>query len=80
MNKNSKKKRIKKRVDIWQKTGLLLEEIKCDELRAPNYYKKNQALLNEMLKYAFEHRTVRLSSGLIEQQKLFMKYYKQKNE
>ncbi len=72
---NLKKEEIKRWVDIWQKAGSSLEEIKFNELRSANYYKKNQALLNEMLKYAFEHRTVRLSSGLIEQQRIFMKYH-----
>ena len=71
---NLKKEEIKRWVDIWQKAGSSLEEIKFNELRSANYYKKNQVLLNEMLKYAFEHRTVRLSSGLIEQQRIFMKY------
>ena len=72
---NLKKEEIKRWVDIWQKADSSLEEIKFNELRSANYYKKNQALLNEMLKYAFEHRTVRLSSGLIEQQRIFMKYH-----
>jgi len=73
---NLKREEIKRWVDIWQKAGSSLEEIKFNELRSANYYKKNQAILNEMLKYAFEHRTVRLSSGLIEQQRIFMKYHK----
>ena len=73
---NLNKEGIKRWVDIWQKAGSSLEEIKLNELRAVNYYEKNQALLNEMLKYAFEHRTVRFSSGLIEQQQIFMKYHK----
>jgi hypothetical protein len=56
-------------IKIWQQAGDALESIRLQELRSANYYAKNQSLLNEMLQYAFDHRTVRFSSGLIEQQK-----------
>jgi len=69
---------IKKWVYIWEKASSSLQEIKLYELRSDNYYQKNRLLLNEMLRYAFENRTVRFSSGLIEQQQIFMKF-KRKN-
>lgn len=72
-------KEIEKWVNIWGKAGSALDEIKLKELRAVDYYNHNQALLNEMLRYAFEHRETRLSSGLIEQQKIFMKLKKKLN-
>jgi len=72
--KDIDRKTIKKWIDIWEKAGASLQKIKFNELRSYNYYQKNQLLLNEMLRYAFEHRTVRLSSGLIEQQQIFMKF------
>ena len=67
---------IKKWVETWKKTGSLLDKVKLKELRAADYYSRNQMFLNEMLRYAFEHRETRLSSGLIEQQKIFMKLNK----
>ena len=72
------KKNIKKWIDAWDKAGVSLNEIKLNELRSHDYYQKNKALLNEMLTYAFENRTIRYTSGLVEQQQLFMKYYKLK--
>lgn len=72
------RKTIKKWIYIWKKASSSLQNIKLYELRSDNYYQKNQLLLNEMLRYAFENRTVRFSSGLIEQQRIFMKL-KRKN-
>ncbi len=65
----------KKWVEIWQHAGNALEDIRLQELRAPDYYSRNMHLLNEMLAYAFEHRVVKLSSGLVQQQQIFMKHY-----
>ena len=67
------RKTMKKWVDIWKKARSSLQGIKLYELRSDKYYQKNQLLLNEMLRYAFENRTIRFSSGLIEQQRIFMK-------
>jgi hypothetical protein len=33
-----------------------------------------------MLQYAFDHRTIRKTSGLIEQQRIFKKFYKKADE
>ena len=74
--KKTKIKKIEKWVNTWKKAGPALDEVKLKELRSVDYYNHNQALLNEMLRYAFEHREPRLSSGLIEQQKIFMKLKK----
>lgn len=76
----SERKTIKKWIDVWQETGKALQELKIQELRADDYYEKNKRLLNEMLQYAYEHRTVRLTSGLVEQQRYFMKLRKNMNE
>ncbi len=70
---NYNRKQIEKWVETWEKASSALNREKIKELRASDYYSKNQMLLNEMLQYAFEHRKIRLSSGLIEQQKMFMK-------
>ena len=63
----------KKWIKTWEKAAVALAEVKIKELRAPDYYESNRALLNAMLIYAFEHRTIRLTSGLVEQQKIFMR-------
>ncbi len=71
---DSKKIEIKKWVDTWEKASFSLRKVKSDELSANDYYIKNQLLLNEMLRYAFEHKVIRLSSGLVEQQQIFMRF------
>ena len=45
---------------------------KQHELRGYEY-DKNQAILDEMLQWACDHRRTRLTSGLVEQQRMFMK-------
>ena len=37
------------------------------------HYEKNRKMLDQMLQYACENSTPRSSSGLVEQQRLFMK-------
>ncbi len=69
----SERKTIKKWINAWKEASSALQEIKIQELQSDDYYEKNKQFLNEMLQYAYEHRTVRLSSGLVEQQKFFMK-------
>ena len=74
--KDSKRKKIEKWIETWEKAGLALDRVKLNELRACDHYSQNIVLLNEMLQYTFEHREIRLSSCLVEQQKLFMKLNK----
>lgn len=62
---------IKRWKDAWDKAGSALAKIKAAELRDEDYYFKNLPLLNEMLNYAVEHRTVKKTSGLVIQQQLF---------
>lgn len=76
MNK-SKTEDIKKWINTWEKADSALAKVKLEELRADDYYQKNQAILDEMLQYAFDNSEPRLSSGLVEQQKYFMKLHKQ---
>lgn len=77
--KKTNKKEIAKWIKTWEKAGSALNRIKLNELRSGSYYSQNQMLLNEMLRYAFEHRETRLSSGLVEQQQIFMKLKKEKS-
>jgi len=74
------KRELRKWIKQWEKTGSALKKAKIKELRAPDYYEKNKYILNEMLKYAFEHRKVSLNSGLVEQQRLFKKMREKEKE
>jgi hypothetical protein len=65
-------------VKTWQTAALSLENIKRNELRAYDYYEKNRILLDEMLQYACDNSKNRLSSGLVEQQRIFKKYMEAK--
>ncbi len=76
---DSKRKEIEKWIETWEKAESALDKVKLNELRADDYYSQNQMFINEMLQYAFEHHEPRLSSGLVEQQRLFMKLKKQMN-
>jgi len=70
--KDSDQKQTKKWIETWKHAGVALKEIKRRELQ--NFdYEKNQATIDEMLQWAFDHRKVRLTSGLVEQQRCFMK-------
>ena len=64
--------KMEKCVEAWKRAGSALEEVKRRELRAYDY-DKNQAVLDEMLQWACDHRRIRLTSGLVEQQRMFMK-------
>ena len=59
-------------IQTWQQAGRALQQIKLHELRSYDYA-KNLPILDDLLQWAYEHRTVRLTSGLVEQQRLFMK-------
>jgi len=67
----TKDKQIKNWVAGWLKTGDKLSAIKRKELREESYYEKNRDILNGMLQYACDHKTIRKSSGLVEQQRIF---------
>lgn len=60
-------------VKTWQKAAVSLQKVKAEELRSKDYYEKNRKVLDEMLQYACDTGKVRLSSGLVEQQRLFMR-------
>jgi hypothetical protein len=69
---HDEKKLMKKWVETWKRAGPILEEIRKDELR--NFdYQKNKQIIDEMLQWAIDHAKPRLSSGLVEQQRWFMK-------
>lgn len=63
-------------VHTWQQAGEALKDIKRQELQNFDYH-KNLPLIDVMLQWAYEHRTPRLTSGLVEQQRWFMKMREQ---
>lgn len=73
---DSEKKQIAKWVDTWKRAGHALKEVKRRELREYDYF-KHQAIIDEMLQWAHDHRKVRLTSGLVEMQSYFLKMKEQ---
>lgn len=59
-------------IESWKRASVALKAVKRHELRTYDI-QKNQAIVDGMLQWAFENRELRLSSGLVEQQHLFMK-------
>ena len=70
--KTSPQENAQRWIESWKRASVALKAVKRHELRTYDYA-KNQAIVDGMLQWAFEHRKVRLSSGLVEQQHLFMK-------
>ncbi len=70
--KESDKKQIRLWIETWKKAGAALEEIRRRELESSDYG-KNQDIIDNMLQFACENRKPRLTSGLVEQQRWFMK-------
>lgn len=73
MRSDYKQEETKKWVDTWQIAAGALNDVKKNELCDPDYYEKNRKILDGMLQYACENAKIRLSSGLVEQQRLFIK-------
>jgi hypothetical protein len=72
----NEKQQLRAWVQTWQQAEKALKDIKQQELRHYDY-EKNWPLIDSMLQWAYEHRTERLTSGLIEQQRWFMKLREQ---
>jgi hypothetical protein len=68
----SDREAIKKWVETWKTAASALDKIRRDELTAFDY-EKNFEIIDSMLQYACDHAETRLTSGLVEQQRLFMK-------
>lgn len=75
--KNIDKIEIKNWVRDWENAGLALEGLKKISLRSYNY-EKNQKIVDELLQLAYDYHTVRYHSGLVEQQKVFIKLREKK--
>ena len=70
--KTSSQENAQRWIESWKRASATLKAVKRHELRTYDYA-KNQSIVDGMLQWAFEHRKVRLNSGLVEQQRLFMK-------
>ena len=70
--KTSSQENVQQWVESWKRASAALKAVKRHELRTYDYA-NNQAIVDGMLQWAFENRELRLSSGLVEQQRLFMK-------
>ncbi len=68
----SDEKTIRLWIETWKKAGNALEEIKRHESESFEYV-KHQEVMDNTLQSACEHRKPRLTSGLVEQQRWFMK-------
>ena len=59
-------------VEHWRRVGPILARIRREELRAFRY-EDNIELVDSLLQLGYELRSERSTSGLVEQQRLFMK-------
>ena len=66
---------VKKWVSCWNRADRALRKIKMQELRKYDY-QRNSHLIDEMLEWACSHSQRRKGSGLILQQRIFMKLKK----
>ncbi len=59
-------------IESWKCASVALKAVKRHERRTYNLA-QNQVVVDGMLQWTFEHRALRLNSGLVKQQYLFMK-------
>jgi hypothetical protein len=66
------KEQMRAWVENWKRAGPLLEAIRREELR--NFkHEDNVELIDALLQIGYEHRRDEPTSGLIEQQRIFMR-------
>jgi hypothetical protein len=63
---------MKQWVDNWKRVGPVLDRIKAEELRSPEYENGLDAFA-PLLDWCCEHSEPDNETGLIEQQRIFMK-------
>ena len=67
-----KKQSPKQWVETWKRAGPMLEQFRQEELRAFRH-EDNVHLIDALLEIGYRHRRHLTTSGLVEQQRLFMK-------
>ena len=70
--KTSSQENARQWIESWKRASVALKAVERRELRTYDLA-KNRAVVDGMLQWAFENRELRLSSGLVEQQRLFIK-------
>ena len=70
--KTSTQENTQQWIESWKRASVALKSVKRHELRTYDLA-KNQAVVDGMLQWAFENRELQLSSGLVEQQRLFIR-------
>ena len=70
--KTSPQENAQQWIESWKRASATLNAVKRYELRNCDLA-KDQAIVDGRLQWAFENRELRLSSGLVEQQRLFIK-------
>ena len=66
------KEPMKAWVENWKRVGPLLEKIRREELRRFKH-EDNIAIIDGLLQIGYQHRRDLSTSGLVEQQRIFMK-------
>jgi len=69
---DNEKRRLKQWVEAWKRAGPMLEQFRYEELRAFRH-EDNVDLIDALLEIGYRHRQNRPTSGLVEQQRWFMK-------
>jgi hypothetical protein len=68
----SERERLKQWVETWKRAGPELERVRREELRAFRH-EDSVELIDSLLELGVQFGQVRTTSGLVEQQRLFMK-------
>ena len=63
---------VQRWIESWKRAEVALKAVKRSELRTYDNA-KNRSIVDGMLQWVFEHRELRLNSGLVEQQRIFMR-------
>ncbi len=66
------KENMKKWLNAWEIASAEMDEIKRQELRNPDYYKKTMSTFGNLLNYATDNTPAEPTSGMIEMQRYFM--------
>jgi hypothetical protein len=69
---DTERKKIKLWIETWKHASSAMEKERHKRLREYDYL-KNLAVIDEMLKWACANKKLRLTSGLVDQQRYFMK-------
>ena len=79
----SEKEQMRAWVENWKRIGPELEKIKRDQLRALTeeaWTRRTAAVMNSRPRHARERARLKVSSGLVEQQRIFSMAYQRSGE